>query len=64
MLVEHGEVCIRTSTQGNSGLRIAQNDHGLFVKKVKLIKPQLHIHDFGNGRATIHPALSNREASV
>ena len=25
-------------------------------------KPQLHIHDFGHGRATIHPDLSNRDA--
>ena len=27
-------------------------------------KPQSHIHDFGPGRATIHPDLSNRDASA
>ena len=28
------------------------------------IKPQLHIHGFGQGRATVHPDLSNRDASA
>ena len=27
-------------------------------------KPQSHIHDFGSGRATIHPDLSNLDASA
>ena len=26
------------------------------------LKPQLHIHDFGHGRATAHPDLSSRDA--
>ena len=34
------------------------------VKGTQPIKPQLHIHDFGHGRATIHPDLSNRDASA
>ena len=25
-----------------------------------LLKPQSHIHDFGPGRATVHPELSSR----
>ena len=28
------------------------------------VKPQSHIHDFGHGRATIQPDLSNRDASA
>ena len=28
------------------------------------VKPQSHIHDFGHGRATIHPNLSDRDASA
>ena len=28
------------------------------------LKPQLHIHDFGYGRGTIHPDLSRRDASA
>ena len=28
------------------------------------VKPQLHIHGFGSGRATVHPDLSNRGASA
>ena len=28
------------------------------------VKPQLHIHGFGPGRATVHPDLSNRGASA
>ena len=28
------------------------------------LKPQLHIHDFGHGRATTHPDLSSRDASA
>ena len=28
------------------------------------LKPQSHIHGFGPGRATVHPDLSNRGASV
>ena len=27
-------------------------------------KPQLHIYDFGHGRATIHPDLLSRHASA
>ena len=27
-----------------------------------LVKPQLHINDFGHGRATIHPDLSRLDA--
>ena len=27
-------------------------------------KPLSHIHDFGHGRATVHPDLSNRGASA
>ena len=27
-------------------------------------KPQLHIHDFGHGRATTDPDLSSRDASA
>ena len=30
-------------------------------KKVRIIlKPQLHIHGFGPGRATVHPDLASR----
>ena len=28
------------------------------------LKPQLHIHDFGHGGATIHPNLSNPKTSA
>ena len=28
------------------------------------VKPQLHIQDFGHGRATIHPDLLNHDASA
>ena len=28
------------------------------------LKPQLHIHGFGHGRATINPDLSSRDAST
>ena len=28
------------------------------------LKSQSHIHDFGPGRATVHPDLSNRGASA
>ena len=33
-----------------------------YPKSVILVKPQLHIHGFGPGRATVHPDLSNRGA--
>ena len=41
--------------------------YGLSVKisdLLHLLKPQLHIHGFGPGRATVHPDLSNRGASA
>ena len=36
------------------------NDH----KVVSSLKPQLHIHDFGHGKATTLPDLSSRDASA
>ena len=42
--------------------------HNLCIDQNRLIKnyikPQLHIHGFGPGRATVHPDLSNRGASA
>ena len=38
-------------------------DTTTYLKKY-ISKPQLHIHDFGHGRATIHPDLSSRDASA
>ena len=34
------------------------------LEKFIFLKPQLHIHGFGPGRATVHPDLSNRGASA
>ena len=34
------------------------------IRPIKCLKPQLHIHGFGPGRATVHPDLSNRGASA
>ena len=36
---------------------------GVRVSVMFHFKSQLHIHDFGPGRATVHPDLSNRDAS-
>ena len=36
----------------------------LLVKNYLPFKPQIHIHDFPQGRATIHPALSICDASA
>ena len=35
-----------------------------YISLAVFFKPQLHIHGFGPGRATVHPDLSNRGASA
>ena len=37
---------------------------GKFTAILITVTPQLHIHDFGHGRATTHPDLSSRDASA
>ena len=36
----------------------------LMFEDLFYLKPQLHIHDFGHGRATTHAELSSRDASA
>ena len=33
---------------------------GGYVLQVAYVKPQSHIHDFGPGRATVHPDLASQ----
>ena len=36
----------------------------MWILHFTFVKSQSHIHDFGPGRATVHPDLSNRGASA
>ena len=59
------------STQEDSSRQIVDWDVKIQMKQTKqniklekTVKLQLHIHDFGHGRATTHPDLSSRDASA
>ena len=40
-------------------LVLTRSDTNWAVQPHKMVKPQSHIHDFGPGRATVHPDLAS-----